>query len=48
MGPVIDKANVERIDAAVEKAISDGDEVLVRGGKITEGSLPRAFYRPTY
>lgn len=48
MGPVIDKANVERIDAAVEKAISDGAEVLVRGGKITEGSLASgAFYRPT-
>ncbi len=48
MGPVIDKANVERIDAVVEKAIAEGAQVLVRGGKITEGSLASgAFYRPT-
>lgn len=48
MGPVIDKANVDRIDAVVEKAVADGAEVLVRGGKITSGSLASgAFYRPT-
>ncbi|RKE57095.1 aldehyde dehydrogenase family protein [Sphingobacterium detergens] len=48
MGPVIDKANAERIDAVVEKAILEGAEVLVRGGKINTGSLASgAFYRPT-
>lgn len=48
MGPVIDRANVDRIDAVVEKAIADGAEVLVRGGKINLGALASgAFYRPT-
>ncbi|CAM3652005.1 aldehyde dehydrogenase family protein [Sphingobacterium prati] len=48
MGPIIDHANVDRIDALVEKAIVDGAEILVRGGKITHGSLTSgAFYRPT-
>ncbi|KMQ65252.1 aldehyde dehydrogenase [Chryseobacterium angstadtii] len=48
MGPMIDKANVERVDKIVEKAISEGAEVRVRGGKITEGPLASgAFYRPT-
>lgn len=48
MGPIIDKANVLRIDKAVEEAIAAGAEVIVRGGPITEGPLARgAFYRPT-
>lgn len=48
MGPLIDKANVDRVDRVVEKAIEQGAKVLVRGGKITEGSLSKgAFYRPT-
>ena len=48
MGPVIDKANVDRIDKEVEKAIKEGAEVLVRGGKIVEGTLASgSFYRPT-
>ena len=48
MGPVIDKKNVERIDALVEQAIAAGAEVLVRGGPIKEGPLAKgAFYKPT-
>jgi betaine-aldehyde dehydrogenase len=48
MGPIIDKANVVRIDKLVEDAIAKGAKVLVRGGPITEGPLAAgAFYRPT-
>jgi len=48
MGPVIDKANVQRIDKMVNAAIAAGARVIVRGGPITEGPLSRgAFYRPT-
>jgi betaine-aldehyde dehydrogenase len=39
MGPVIDQANVARIDKIVEEAISDGAKVDVRGGPITQGPL---------
>jgi betaine-aldehyde dehydrogenase len=49
MGPVIDKANVARIDKMVEQAIADGAKVILRGGPITEGPLAKgAFYRPTF
>jgi betaine-aldehyde dehydrogenase len=48
MGPIIDQANVARIDKIVEEAISDGAKAIVRGGPITEGPLAAgAFYRPT-
>ncbi len=48
MGPIIDKPNVERIDAIVEDAIGQGAQVIVRGGPIPEGPLAAgAFYRPT-
>ncbi|MDR7098953.1 acyl-CoA reductase-like NAD-dependent aldehyde dehydrogenase [Lysobacter niabensis] len=48
MGPMIDKANVERVDQAVKAAIAAGARALVRGGPVTEGPLARgAFYRPT-
>lgn len=48
MGPLIDKENVARVDAAVEDAIKAGAKVLVRGGVIKEGPLAvGAFYRPT-
>ena len=48
MGPIIDKANVERIDGLVEEAIAAGASAVVRGGPITEGPLAAgAFYRPT-
>lgn len=48
MGPLIDKANVARVDRIVEQAITDGAKVVVRGGPITEGPLAAgAFYRPT-
>jgi acyl-CoA reductase-like NAD-dependent aldehyde dehydrogenase len=47
-GPIIDKANVERIDKIVEEAITRGAGVLVRGRPIREGSLAAGgFYRPT-
>lgn len=48
MGPLIDKANVERVDRMVQEAIDAGAKVLVRGGPITDGELANgAFYRPT-
>lgn len=48
MGPVIDRANVERINKMVEDAIAQGARAIVRGGPITEGPLAQgAFYRPT-
>ena len=48
MGPLIDRANVERVDGIVNDAITDGAKVLVRGGPITDGPLAAgAFYRPT-
>ncbi|HEX6191014.1 MAG TPA: aldehyde dehydrogenase family protein [Chitinophagaceae bacterium] len=48
MGPLIDKANVERVDKIVEDAIRDGAKVLVRGGKLLQEGLDKgSFYRPT-
>lgn len=48
MGPLIDKANVARVDTAVAQAIAAGAKVLLRGGPITDGPLAAgAFYRPT-
>ncbi len=47
MGPLIDKANVARVDGMVNDAIAAGAKVLVRGGPVTEGPLAAgAFYRP--
>src|SRR5579863_5516679 len=46
MGPVIDKANVERIDRIVKDA-SRYARIIVRGGPIVDGPLAvGAFYRP--
>jgi betaine-aldehyde dehydrogenase len=48
MGPMIDKANVARVDRMVEDALAAGARALVRGGPVTEGALAAgAFYRPT-
>ncbi|MFU5001696.1 aldehyde dehydrogenase family protein [Pseudomonas paraeruginosa] len=48
MGPLIDKASVERVERAVRQAIDAGARVLVRGGPVREGPLAAgAFYRPT-
>ncbi|MGY2440946.1 aldehyde dehydrogenase family protein [Pseudomonas sp. SDO52101_S400] len=48
MGPLIDKANVQRVNQVVEEAIAAGAQVIVRGGPVTDGPLARgAFYRPT-
>ena len=48
MGPLIDKAAVERVDKMVEEAIGAGAKVIVRGGPAREAELARgAFYRPT-
>ncbi|WP_208456482.1 MULTISPECIES: aldehyde dehydrogenase family protein [unclassified Burkholderia] len=48
MGPLIDQANVARVDRTVEQAIAAGAKVLLRGGPATDGELARgAFYRPT-
>ena len=48
IGPLIDKANVLRVDKMVEEAIAAGAKVLLRGGPISEGALAAgAFYQPT-
>jgi betaine-aldehyde dehydrogenase len=47
MGPLIDKANVARVDGIV-RAASEYGRVIVRGGPVTDGPLARgAFYRPS-
>ncbi|MFE5857056.1 aldehyde dehydrogenase family protein [Streptomyces sp. NPDC056500] len=47
MGPLIDRANAERVDREVADAAEYAD-VLVRGGRITEGPLADgAFVRPS-
>lgn len=48
MGPLIDKASVARVDAAVEEAIANGARVILRGGPAQEPHLAGgAFYHPT-
>ncbi|MFF1273071.1 aldehyde dehydrogenase family protein [Streptomyces marokkonensis] len=48
IGPMIDKASVARVDAAVEAAIAAGAKPVVRGGPSTRPELARgAFYHPT-
>lgn len=47
IGPLIDKASVARVDAAVEAAIAAGAKALVRGGPSTRPELAGgAFYHP--
>jgi acyl-CoA reductase-like NAD-dependent aldehyde dehydrogenase len=47
MGPLIDKANVTRVDGLVEAALSYG-KAIVRGGPGIDSALAAgAFYRPT-
>ena len=49
MGPMIDKANVARVNLLVEDALAAGARAIVRGGPAIEGLLARgAFYRPTF
>jgi betaine-aldehyde dehydrogenase len=48
MGPMIDQANVARVNQMVEDALAAGATAIVRGGPVTEEPLARgAFYRPT-
>jgi betaine-aldehyde dehydrogenase len=48
MGPMINLANVRRVDGLVEAAIAAGAKVIVRGGPFADGPLSEgAFYRPT-
>lgn len=48
IGPMIDKASVARVDAAVEEAIGLGAKPIVRGGPSTDPALAAgAFYHPT-
>jgi betaine-aldehyde dehydrogenase len=47
MGPMINLANVQRVDRLVDAAIAAGAKVIVRGGQVKEGPLAKgAFYRP--
>lgn len=48
MGPLIDRASVERVDHAVVLAIAAGATAVERGGPVNSGPLASgAFYRPT-
>jgi betaine-aldehyde dehydrogenase len=47
MGPLIDRANVQRVEQVVESALAAGARVVERGGAIDSGVLARgAFFRP--
>lgn len=47
MGPLIDKANVARVEKVVEEALGQGAIAIVRGGPVTEGPMAQgAFFRP--
>lgn len=47
MGPLIDKANVERVEKVVDDAITAGAVAVVRGGAVKDGALAEgAFFRP--
>jgi len=47
MGPMIDKANVARVDGVVEATLAYATPI-VRGGPVADGPLAAgAFYRPT-
>ncbi|WP_286903247.1 aldehyde dehydrogenase family protein [Vreelandella sedimenti] len=47
MGPLIDKANVARVDEVVRHALKVGATAVVRGGPFTDGPLAKgAFFRP--
>lgn len=47
MGPLIDKANVARIEKLVETAIAAGARAIVRGGPVIAGPLKKgAFFKP--
>ncbi len=47
MGPLIDRANVERVEQVVEAALAAGARVVERGGAVRNGALARgAFFRP--
>lgn len=47
MGPLIDRANVARVDKLVEAAIAAGAKPLVRGGPFADGPLSKgAFFAP--
>ena len=47
MGPLIDKANVPRVEQVVVAAIAAGAKAIVRGGPFEEGPLAKgAFFRP--
>jgi betaine-aldehyde dehydrogenase len=48
MGPLINKANVERVNRVVEEALRAGAKAIVRGGPLTGGRLSAgSFYSPT-
>ncbi len=48
MGPMIDMANVQRVEGVVEDAVKNGAKVLVRGGRVSKADLAKgAFYAPT-
>ncbi len=47
MGPLIDKANVPRVEQVVVAAIAAGAKAIVRGGPFEKGPLAKgAFFRP--
>lgn len=47
MGPLIDRANVDRVEGVVLDAIASGARAVVRGGPIKEGPLATgAFFMP--
>ncbi|HST06369.1 MAG TPA: aldehyde dehydrogenase family protein [Chloroflexia bacterium] len=48
IGPVINGGQLDRIDEMVQEGIKQGNELLVGGGKATEGDLAKgSFFQPT-
>lgn len=49
MGPLIDRANVARVEGVVAGALAAGAGAIVRGGPASDGPLARgAFYAPAF
>ncbi|MBN9472492.1 MAG: aldehyde dehydrogenase [Bordetella sp. SCN 67-23] len=48
VGPMVDAAAQNRVGAMIERACDEADEVLLRGGKVTDGRLEKGcFQAPT-
>lgn len=47
IGPLIDQAACERVDALTQRAMDEADEVLLRGGRLAGAPAGSSFLTPT-